>query len=917
MAGEQENNKFLLEEMLEVEKQIQQAISELSNTEAIFEDICQELQSPFGFDLALIALINREKNIIETVYETGSTANTSIKCKYYLDKKPHLRHLRADIVKTRHTEIISGWDRRFDKWIYQEYNHKDNIRIFTPILLYWDKSGNIVEDWFEKCEWKVITEEKTDDGYRTVLEIEENQLTEGSFQVIGTVNLGYEKSTKQITVEQAIASAKLVAQQSLKIRRTQLSYVLEVIAENARRILKADVAAIDFIYQPEDKRYIYQVLNGKVTENIWENFTYRKQELGKEALQEGKPIFVTTSQHNCLNNLAKLLGKKSKAMVAFPLQVEEKEGFLHLEFHDERQFTEDEIFLLNLFASRANNAILHATVKADKKAQETEIGNLHLFSQSLIHETEKEVLQQRIIWEIGNIVGADIVIFNEYSQTHNQFFKPLKIVGRFIQERDKYPELNRDDKSLILIKHGTNIYESSLDSSEMFKDSNYVKQEEIKSVAAILIKVGEEVVGGMFILYRRICTFSKDEQDLIETLASSAAYAIQNLRWLQSSFDALSDIERELITTLEEDKLLSLIIQRAVEKTEADFGSIRLLLRNNRELETRAHYPKDTFRNVLIPTSIEEGITGWVAKNGKPQIVDDICEDSRYMLDADNMRSDLCVPLLDKQERLIGVLNVESTKIGAFDNRDLLLLQQIADLAVIAIKNLWKQEQLSKAEIMATLGDITSPLVHRTNNNVGAIRVFAQEICEQADDKIKDLATEILSIAEDIIEHSQRMRSWTKDKPELISLEGIIEEVLAKVQIPNNIDLNIQIDKDLSQVFAGKQQLINVFDNLIQNAVDAMPNGGKLSIQASNFKTYTGNKIKVCVCDTGVGIAKENQQKIFERGYSTKGSNTNMGFGLWWTKFYIERLEGDLLVESEVGKGTEFTIILPAYQEEV
>ena len=157
MAGEQENNKFLLEEMLEVEKQIQQAISELSNTEAIFEDICQELQSPFGFDLALIALINREKNIIETVYETGSTANTSIKCKYYLDKKPHLRHLRADIVKTRHTEIISGWDRRFDKWIYQEYNHKDNIRIFTPILLYWDKSGNIVEDWFEKCEWKVIT----------------------------------------------------------------------------------------------------------------------------------------------------------------------------------------------------------------------------------------------------------------------------------------------------------------------------------------------------------------------------------------------------------------------------------------------------------------------------------------------------------------------------------------------------------------------------------------------------------------------------------------------------------------------------------------------------------------------------------------------------------------------------------------
>ncbi|MEO1560670.1 MAG: GAF domain-containing protein, partial [Cyanobacteria bacterium J06632_19] len=846
-----ENNKLLLEQMLEFENQIQQAISELSNQEAILKDVCQKIQSPFSFDLALIALVNPEKNIVETVYERASTANTSIKCKYYLEKKPYLRNIRADIVKTRHTEIISGWDSRFDKWIYQEYNQKEYIRIFTPILLYWDKNGNIVEDWFEKCEWKVITEEITDDGYRTVLEIQENQLTEGSFQVIGTVNLGYENLTEQITPEQAIVSVKLLAQEALKIRHTQLSYVLEVIAENARRILKADVAAIDFIYEPEDKRYIYQVLNGKVTENLWETFTSRKKELGKEALQEAKPIFVTNSQQNCLNNLAKLLGKKNKAMVAFPLQVEDKEGFLHLEFHDERQFTEDEIFLLHLFASRANSAILHATAKADKKAQEAQIANLHLFSQSLIHETEKEVLQQRIIWEIGNIIGADIVILNEYSQPHGKFLKPLKIVGRLIQERDKYPELDRNDKSLMLIKNGSNIYESSLDSSEMFKDSDLIKQEGIKSTAAILLKVGEQVVGGMFILYRRIYNFSKDEQDLIETLASSAAYAIKNQRWLQSSFDALSDIERELITTLEEDKLLNKIVERAVEKIKADFGSIRLLLPNNRELETKAFYPSNTPRQVLQRTNIEQGITGWVAKNRQPAIVNDIQQDPRFLGDVENVRSELCLPLLDKKEHLIGVLNVESHQVNAFEPKDLRLLQQIAHLAVIAIQNAKKQELLAKSEAMVTLGDIAGPLVHRTNNNVGAIRVLAQDICDEADEDedIKSLATEIVSIAEQVLEYSQKMRSWMKDQFQIINLEkDIIKNILTKINIPENIQTNINIDSDLYQVHAGKQQLINVFENLIQNAITAMSNGGELFIEGSNLKTDAREWIKICVC---------------------------------------------------------------------
>ncbi|MEO0935792.1 MAG: GAF domain-containing protein, partial [Cyanobacteria bacterium J06641_2] len=381
------------------------------------------------------------------------------------------------------------------------------------------------------------------------------------------------------------------------------------------------------------------------------------------------------------------------------------------------------------------------------------------------------------------------------------------------------------------------------------------KQENIASVAGILLKVGDEIVGVMFINYRRMYKFSRDEQKVIETLASAAAYAIKNQRSLQSWLDTLSDIERELITTLEEEKLLCKIVQRAVEKTEADFGSIRLLVKNNQQLDTKAFYPENTTRKVLQRTSIKQGITGWVAQTRESARVNDVQEDSRYVGDKDNVRSELCVPILDEQENLIGVLNVESNQVNAFDPKELQLLEQLADLAVIAIQNATKQEQLAKAEVMAALGDIAGPLVHRTNNNVGAIRVLAQDICDEADENIKSFAIEIVSIAEQVIEYSQRMRSWIRDKPQVLNLEEIIQETLLQIQVPRNIDQNINLDSDLYQVCAGKQQLINVFDNLIQNAINAMPKGGKLFIRGSNFKINTNNWIKVCILDTGVGIA--------------------------------------------------------------
>ena len=504
MAGEQQNEKNLLEQMLEVETEIQQAISEVSNQEAIFEDVCQEIQSSLNLDYCLISLVNPEENIDQTVYEGNfngdNLTHSNISYKYYLEKNPDLRNIRADIIQTLNIEIIAGLDKRLNPWIARKEKEKEKVRIFIPIILIKDKYGNIIEDWFENCEWKVITKEQTEDGYCTVikmdLSVQENQ-TLGNIQVIGVVAATYHKPSQEISAEQALVLAKLVSVQALKIRRTQLSYILEVITKNARRILQADVAAIDFMYQPEQQDYVYQVCTG----DIDENFTSRKQKLGQQALQEGKKVFVT----NALNNLGKLFGHKTKEIFTFSLRIDQKKGFLYLEFNNE--INKDKISLINLFINRANNAIAHAILQVDKQNQETEFNNIYLFTKYLLNQTEKDILIQRIVWQIFNILGADVVIFNEYLQSENKVITPIEIAGRLIQEKEKYPEFNQNEKSLMLVKHGTNIYESSLDNSKLFQKSDFVKQENIKSVASILLKVGEEIVGVMFINYRRIYHF--------------------------------------------------------------------------------------------------------------------------------------------------------------------------------------------------------------------------------------------------------------------------------------------------------------------------------------------------------------------------------------------------------------------------
>ncbi len=180
---------------------------------------------------------------------------------------------------------------------------------------------------------------------------------------------------------------------------------------------------------------------------------------------------------------------------------------------------------------------------------------------------------------------------------------------------------------------------------------------------------------------------------------------------------------------------------------------------------------------------------------------------------------------------------------------------------------------------------------------------------------LKDASGEKKEKMLDIIKRSVNsadtlLRNLTEfDKEITLNLEktdinSLIKESLADLVIPDNIEENVA-KNDVIQVNLDKEKIKRVFMNLFLNAIQAMPNGGKLTVTS----TIKDNITEIVIQDTGVGISKNNLKKMFTPYFSTK--NSGIGLGLTNTKRIIEAHKGTINIESKIGKGTTITINIP------
>jgi len=146
-------------------------------------------------------------------------------------------------------------------------------------------------------------------------------------------------------------------------------------------------------------------------------------------------------------------------------------------------------------------------------------------------------------------------------------------------------------------------------------------------------------------------------------------------------------------------------------------------------------------------------------------------------------------------------------------------------------------------------------------------------------------------------------------KLEETNLYKLVNDVLSTINVPKNINVSVLIPEDLPKLMIDSALMRRVFTNLITNALQGMSDGGKLTIKA----TKTEEATLISVEDTGIGIPKENMDKLFHPLFTTKAKGT--GFGLPICKRMVEAHGGTITVESEVNKGSTFTVEIPLRTE--
>lgn len=414
----------------------------------------------------------------------------------------------------------------------------------------------------------------------------------------------------------------------------------------------------------------------------------------------------------------------------------------------------------------------------------------------------------------------------------------------------------------------------------------------------------------------------------------------QAVRRRNQELSTLIEINRMVSSSLELDEVLEATIQGIREILRVDAGSVALVDEETGNL---------VFRKTLSPERgwsagkvIEpgEGIVGYVAASGEPQLVNNVDLDPHFRAEVDEekgftSRAILCVPLVIRDEA-IGAIEVNKLE-GEFSDQDMELLQAMAASVAVAVDNanLYReladfadelersQAQLIQAEKMAAIGRLAASVAHEINNPLQAIHnslhLSLHKRLEM--EKRQQYLGMAQSEVQRLIEIVQRMLDFyrpSRGGAQPTDVNAIVENVLAlahKRLQHGRIQPDACLGQGLPKISVVADQITQVFLNIVINAIDAMPAGGDLYVETKSSSDHESGREWVLISfqDTGPGLSGKEIDSLFEPFYTTKSDGTGLGLAISYG--IVERHGGEIEASSRPDEGATFVVKLPAYRE--
>jgi GAF domain-containing protein len=463
---------------------------------------------------------------------------------------------------------------------------------------------------------------------------------------------------------------------------------------------------------------------------------------------------------------------------------------------------------------------------------------------------------------------------------------------------------------------------------------------------------GGVAVGCIVVRRTEVRPFTEKQIALLKTFAHQAVIAIENVRLFQElqartyelarsvgELKALREVGQAVSSTLELETVLATIVSHAVQLSGTDCGVIYEYDEAAQEFHLRASHrmEEEAVEAVrLTPVRLGEGATGRAVTIRAPVQIPDILDEREYtgtrarpLLTRLGYRSLLSVPLFGDQQ-IMGALTVWRRQSGEFKPEVINLLQTFATQSALAIQNarLFREIEEKSRQIEAAnqhKSEFLANMSHELRTPLNAIIGFSEVLGERMFGELNEKQAEY---TDDILTSGRHLLSLINEILDLSKVEaGRMELELAPFDLPlaienartfvreratkHGINLDVTIDERLGEFVGDERKIKQVLLNLLSNAVKFTPEGGRMEIKARQ----QDGSVEISVSDTGIGIAPEDQAKIFEEFRQVGGENAKKiegtGLGLTLAKKFVELHGGKIWVESEVGKGSTFTFSLP------
>jgi signal transduction histidine kinase len=463
----------------------------------------------------------------------------------------------------------------------------------------------------------------------------------------------------------------------------------------------------------------------------------------------------------------------------------------------------------------------------------------------------------------------------------------------------------------------------------------------LRSYVSAPIRISGLVVGFLNVDGTHRNQFDAADARRLEAFATHAAIAIENAQLYREMAHRLAEttILRETMlaaaSTLESDRVIERTFRMLQEAMGVESVALALPTEDGGGLKYHPRYVGHPVRDPEEVLPFDRSVCGQAFRRGEAVLVEDVWELPFRPVATTSMRSQMAIPVRIG-DRPIGVMDVRRSRPNAFDRDDLTFYTAIAGQLAVALENarLYEEVRLQARQLATTVtrlqeldrlkSEFIQNVSHELRTPLALIRGYAEMLDEG---ELGELAPSQQTPVEVIARRTRMLSELVEDITLILGAESrslargqVAIDELARASVEDfavaaeqaGLTLEADIAPDIPPVTGTPIYLRRAMDNLLSNAIKFTPPGGRVSVRLHQ----EGQEVILEVSDSGIGIPPQEQQRIFDRFYQVDGSArrrySGIGLGLALVKEIIELHAGRIEVESQLGKGSTFTITLPA-----